>query len=177
MQFEEYSQLAEKTLSPAPERLEPYEIHALESGQDYIQKAGNYFDDIKRAIFYKKEEYKQKLVMDAVMNPNLKNPLYLSKEKMDLLHAAVGLVTESIEFFDQVYKHVLLDKPLDKVNLIEELGDIDWYKNIPHRQLNISAGQVWELNIKKLEKRYPKLRFDENDAVNRNLDQERKVFE
>lgn len=50
----------------------------------------------------------------------------LGKE-LDLLHCATGLVTESAELVDCIKKHVFYGKPLDVVNIKEEIGDILWY--------------------------------------------------
>ena len=44
-----------------------------------------------------------------------------------LLHGAIGLSTESGELLDQVKKNVFYGKPLDKVNILEECGDVLWY--------------------------------------------------
>lgn len=56
----------------------------------------------------------------------------LGKE-LDLLHCATGLVTESAELVDAVKKNVFYGKPLDVVNIKEEIGDILWYIAIPVR--------------------------------------------
>lgn len=56
----------------------------------------------------------------------------LGKE-LDLLHCATGLVTESAELVDAIKKHVFYGKPLDVVNIKEELGDLLWYVAIPVR--------------------------------------------
>lgn len=56
----------------------------------------------------------------------------LGKE-LDLLHCATGLVTESAELVDAIKKHVFYGKPLDVVNIKEELGDLLWYIAIPVR--------------------------------------------
>ena len=42
-----------------------------------------------------------------------------------LLHAAMGLCTESGEFMDMMKKHILYGKTIDEVNLKEELGDLE----------------------------------------------------
>lgn len=47
-----------------------------------------------------------------------------------LLHAAIGLCTESGELLDAYKKHIFYGKPLDHVNIKEELGDICWYMAI-----------------------------------------------
>lgn len=56
----------------------------------------------------------------------------LGKE-LDLLHCATGLVTESAELVDAIKKHVFYGKPLDVVNIKEEIGDLLWYIAIPVR--------------------------------------------
>ena len=45
----------------------------------------------------------------------------------DLDHCALGLVTEVAEIVDQYKKHWFYNKPLDMVNIKEEIGDILWY--------------------------------------------------
>ena len=47
-----------------------------------------------------------------------------------LLHGVIGLVTETSELLDAIKKSLFYGKPLDKTNLIEELGDLLWYKYI-----------------------------------------------
>ncbi len=42
----------------------------------------------------------------------------------------MGTVTEVGELADQVKRHVFYGLDLDKENLIEELGDIEWYLSI-----------------------------------------------
>jgi hypothetical protein len=47
--------------------------------------------------------------------------------KHDVLHAAMGLVTESAELIDALKKHHAYGRPIDWVNLREEIGDVLWY--------------------------------------------------
>ena len=42
-------------------------------------------------------------------------------------HMALGILGELGEILDAVKKHYVYGKPLDKVNLMEEVGDIFWY--------------------------------------------------
>ena len=46
---------------------------------------------------------------------------------MNMLHMRMGVVTEIGEFVDQIKKHLIYKKPLDVVNLGEEVADIMWY--------------------------------------------------
>ena len=75
-----------------------------------------------------------------------------------LTTAGVGLAAESGEFLEIVKKMVFQGKPWDDANrehLIIELGDIMWYVAQATQALDISFEEVIEVNIKKLEKRYP----------------------
>lgn len=93
-----------------------------------------------------------------------------------LLHAGMGLCTETGEFQDAQKRKLFYGKPWDRNNLIEELGDTLWYIAIACDALQISMIDVMIRNINKLRARYPE-KFDEEKAVNRNLDAERKALE
>jgi NTP pyrophosphatase (non-canonical NTP hydrolase) len=93
-----------------------------------------------------------------------------------LLHAAMGLCTEAGEFMDMLKKHILYGKPLDEINLKEELGDKLWYTALALDELKSTFDQCMETNIEKLRARYPN-KFTEHDALNRDLTKERKILE
>jgi NTP pyrophosphatase (non-canonical NTP hydrolase) len=93
-----------------------------------------------------------------------------------LLHAAMGMVTESGEFMDALKKYIFYGKPLDLVNLREEIGDQDWYKAIACDEIGSDFESIWEIIIAKLKARY-KGKFNETGAVSRDLNEERKILE
>lgn len=93
-----------------------------------------------------------------------------------LLHAAMGLCTEAGEFMDMLKKHILYGKPIDTVNLAEELGDIQWYDALAVDALEETLSDILERNIRKLRARYPN-KFTEHDALNRDLKTEREILE
>lgn len=95
---------------------------------------------------------------------------------LDLLHAGLGLATEAGEFVDAIKKHVFYGKPLDMVNLQEELGDVLWYIGFICQRNGWSMEKIMEQNIKKLQIRYPE-KFTQSDALNRELGAERHVLE
>lgn len=45
----------------------------------------------------------------------------------DLLHAALGVITEGGELVDAYKRHLVYGKELDTLNLVEEVGDVLWY--------------------------------------------------
>ena len=93
-----------------------------------------------------------------------------------LLHAGIGLATESGEFLDALKKHVFYGKALDRTNLKEEVGDLLWYCAIALDELGSSFEEVQATNIAKLKARYPN-KFTMGDAENRDLKAERKILE
>jgi NTP pyrophosphatase (non-canonical NTP hydrolase) len=96
-----------------------------------------------------------------------------AKEKM--LHAVIGLVTESSELLDQFKKHIFYKKELDLVNVKEEMGDVMRYVAILLRELDLDFHQILDDNITKLKKRYGE-KFDEGKAANRDIDNELSHF-
>lgn len=99
-----------------------------------------------------------------------------SNSTVRLLHAAMGMATEAAEFLDAIKKYVFYGKDLDKVNLVEEIGDKLWYIGIALDELGVGIETAQVANIAKLKKRYSS-KFKEAEAANRNLDGERKVVE
>jgi NTP pyrophosphatase (non-canonical NTP hydrolase) len=93
-----------------------------------------------------------------------------------LLHGALGLVTESGEFADVLKKHIFYGKPIDEVNLSEEVGDLFWYCAIIADALGEDFGDIMARNVAKLRARYPD-KFTEYDALHRYVDAERTILE
>ena len=93
-----------------------------------------------------------------------------------LLHASFGLSTESGELLDALKKHIFYGRPLDLVNISEEMGDLFWYLAILSDELGLEFEKIMEKNIEKLKARYGH-RFTENQAFERNLEKEREILE
>jgi NTP pyrophosphatase (non-canonical NTP hydrolase) len=98
------------------------------------------------------------------------------KKTVRILHAAMGLTTEAGEVMDALKKHLMYGKPLDTVNLKEEVADSMWYMAILADTLGFEFEEVMKTNIAKLKARYGE-KFTEEAALNRNLDGERKILE
>ena len=106
---------------------------------------------------------------------NLGN-LALDMGKIRILHATMGLCTESGELTDQLKKHLFYGAELDRVNLIEEAGDLMWYLAILFDELNTSFEEVMSSNNAKLRSRYPE-KFTPKHAARRDLVGERYILE
>ena len=87
-----------------------------------------------------------------------------------LMTAALGLTAESGEFTEVVKKIFLQGKPYTEENVFHmkrELGDICWYLAQACMALDTTFDEVIEMNVEKLESRYPGGSFDVHHSENR----------
>ena len=71
-----------------------------------------------------------------------------------LIHMALGISGEAGELLDSIKKTTMYCKPIDIDNIVEELGDLEFYMEGLRNSLNITREQVLEQNISKLRTRY-----------------------
>ena len=87
-----------------------------------------------------------------------------------LLTAALGLSAESGEFTEVVKKIVFQGKPYNEENIFHmkrELGDICWYLAQAFMALDTDFNEILEMNVEKLQSRYPGGTFDVHKSENR----------
>ena len=87
-----------------------------------------------------------------------------------LLTAALGLTAESGEFTEVVKKIILQGKPYNEDNVFHmkrELGDICWYLAQACMAVDTTFDEIIEMNVDKLNARYPGGEFDVHKSENR----------
>lgn len=75
-----------------------------------------------------------------------------------LVHASLGLCTESGEVTTEVKRMAIYGKLLDeerKQHIAEEIGDVMWYLAIAADAIGMQMGDIAEANIAKLKERFP----------------------
>lgn len=140
-------------------------------------------DKIKKALFYGKDfpagmDWPNPL--DGLTCHELPVECFSADEDkaegIDVLHAILGIATESGELLEALAIGLFGDDGFDVVNVAEEVGDIFWYQAI----LAHVAGKTFEgiqaTNIAKLRARFPN-KFTEYDAQVRDLASERVILE
>lgn len=90
----------------------------------------------------------------------------LSADDAHLLHMAVGICGEAGELLDAIKKKVIYRKELDVENVIEELGDLEFYMEGMRQKLGISRELCVQRNTEKLTKRYGEV-YSNEAAVKR----------
>lgn len=79
---------------------------------------------------------------------------------------AVGLVGEAGEVADLVKKEAGHGHTFETAIMGRELGDVLWYVAVLAKEYGLSLEQVAQMNVVKLQKRYPE-GFTVEDSVNR----------
>ena len=80
-----------------------------------------------------------------------------------ILHAHMGISSETGEIGDCIKKHFIYGQPLDTGNLVEECGDLLWYISLMLSACGSTMEQTMQENISKLKLRYPE-KFTEEHA-------------
>lgn len=100
----------------------------------------------------------------------------MNEQTSKLVHYALGITGEAGELADAVKKCIRDGQDIDRVNMIEEIGDCLWYLGNMLNALGSTFEDAMEKNIAKLSVRYPD-GFTESGSSNRAIEKERKVLE
>lgn len=87
---------------------------------------------------------------------------------VDLVIGAMGLCGEAGEVSEVIKKIVFHGHKMDALKIADELGDVLWYMAHIARTIGISLETIAEMNIQKLEKRYPD-GFSTEKSINREV--------
>lgn len=176
-------------------RTDVYKTHAhfLYDLNMFIE-AGCNADLLKRSLFYKEDiektkarglgfQIKNRKLYDDINviqlteeDKPVEEQLRLSDQKIDIIHACLGMISEAGEILEEVLKATVEKRELDIVNLKEEAGDQLWYNALFLRSIGSDFETEAKNNIAKLSKRYPD-KFSSENALERNLEEERELLE
>ena len=116
-------------------------------------------------IYPDETDYREKVA--ALQKPGAEIITELTPKKASALHMAVGVSGESGELLDAIKKWVMYGKPLDVENVIEELGDLEFYMEGLRAELGLTREAVILANIAKLNKRYTSGKYSNQQAQDR----------
>jgi NTP pyrophosphatase (non-canonical NTP hydrolase) len=91
----------------------------------------------------------------------------LTGDECHTIHMIMGICGEAGELLDAVKKAVIYRKNLDRTNVIEELGDIEFYLEGFRQSVGIHRDETIKENMDKLSKRYAKISYTDEAAQNR----------
>ena len=82
-------------------------------------------------------------------------------------HARGGVCEEAGELSTCLKRHVVQGKPLDRANLVEELGDLRFFMQAVMNLFDVDEQIVLQANAEKLSARYKSLTYTQEAAWNR----------
>lgn len=100
---------------------------------------------------------------------NLKKPgrdiaATITANQADMMHMAIGIAGEAGELLDAVKRHVIYNKLMDYGNLIEEMGDLEFFLEGLRQQIDVTREHVLQMNMNKLAKRYKEKQYSDAAA-------------
>lgn len=104
------------------------------------------------------DEYQTKAI--KFLNPSVKG-------KNLILNAALGCCSEAGEIAEAIKQHFFQGHPLDIKHLMKEAGDLLWYTSALVTAYKESLENVAQMNLDKLNTRYPGGEFTVERSVNR----------
>jgi NTP pyrophosphatase (non-canonical NTP hydrolase) len=100
----------------------------------------------------------------ALVKPGADIVISLTAEKANQWHLATGVAGEAGELLDAVKKSAIYNKPLDLENVVEELGDLEFYMEGLRQSIGITRDEVLAFNQAKLSKRYSSGKYSDKQA-------------
>lgn len=175
----EFARLCSRTspidLAPIKERLEnktlEYEmITLLERLSGIVRK----LDDIKKFSFYGKvTPYIENVFKNGLDSVSISQ---YNEKNIQVVHSVLGIVTEGGELVEMLLNHLKNGYPIDEINFVEELGDVEWYVAEGSKAVNIPMSSILGIVIAKLQKRFPE-KYNNESAIIRDLTSERMLLE
>lgn len=103
-------------------------------------------------------------LVENLMKPGEKIVDTLVPAEADAAHMALGIAGEAGELVDMIKKMVIYGKIIPMKEVIEEMGDLEFYLEGLRQTLCITREEVLEANINKLQKRYSSGSYSDNQA-------------
>lgn len=103
----------------------------------------------------------------ALCKPGAQILAMMTPHKCHLNHMAMGVAGEAGELVDAVKRYTIYNKPLDRANVIEELGDLRFYMAGLMEELSITDEEVLAATVQKLGTRYASGSYSDKQAQER----------
>lgn len=148
-----------------------------------LSAIGSVADRVKKYVFYGRQlertEYQNVFKLDIESRLLNFDSFIMNKENRSgnarLFHALLGILTEAAEIANAMIAAIETGNEMDVVNLVEEIGDVQWYVAVGADAIGQDLSDIMEANVEKLgRKRYKSGGFTaaEADVANRDTEHE-----
>lgn len=145
--------------------------------QPNLEDTQNYYTEFaKQSVPHQLHAYSQ--MVDSLESPvkDFMQAAVLTTANCRAIHVALGIASEAGEIADAIKKLMAYGRPLDLVNLDEEIGDVLWYIQLYCNVRKVRIEEIMAQNYAKLRTRYGD-KFSQEACFNRNLEVERQNLE
>ena len=137
-------------------------VYALSGALGRIARAADELDAIKKVVIYNKPSTEVELPEGLA---GVEMPSHFNANKAHLIHMLVGIAGEVGELIEGVVPYLFADIPMDEENIVEELGDLEFYLEGLRQGLDFSREQTLKANKHKLlGKRYASGAYSDEQA-------------
>ena len=133
----------------------------------YGEACARHFERIANDILVVPEPSDYSVMVGVLAKPGDEILQSLSPLDCHLWHMASCIPGEAGELFDAIKKSIIYRKPLDRANVIEEFGDLEFYMEGLRQGLDITREETISANVAKLSKRYADLTYSDKAAQER----------
>lgn len=112
-------------------------------------------------------ETEHAMMVAALMKPGTDIMDQLTPSSCNMIHAVMGISGEAGELLDAVKKAAIYRKPINRENIVEELGDLEFYMEALRSELRITREETLKANMVKLAVRYNQYRYSDQAAIDR----------
>lgn len=154
----------------------------------FIEAAAE-LDRYKKLMFYGEDFNKKRFadpfveggkrgdrILEGTVNMTIDGPWLGDEQAEQVIHAVLGIASEAGEVAEALFNVAARGHEGDRVNFLEEVGDLQWYEAMLARVFSTDFDAIQRTNIAKLRERFPD-KFTQDAANNRNLGAERAVLE
>lgn len=164
MNYSEFVRSRFKSGEKIAEEMTPHKAMWLAIQSYYVFQQATQLDKVKKYAIYNKVD-SDVAGWSQLGIGHYKN-LKLTSDQAELLHAAIGIAGEAGELLDAVRKHVFDGQPLDRENVIEELGDLGFFIEAFFQIIGVTRVEIDAYNMAKLFERY-KDGYSDQQAIER----------
>lgn len=166
-----YPQLAMRTNKPGNEMTMDSKLwKSLNTSHAAIMEGCYKADRLKASLVYgaKNKEFGYSAFPDM--------PRPLKPYELEMLHAILGIISEGGELLEMFMDRVSTGRCVDRVNGVEEAGDVQWFLQLLLKSLRSTQEEAMHMNIEKLHKRFGE-KYSDLAGLVRDQESERELLE
>lgn len=153
MNYSEFVRSRFKSGKKIAAEMTPHKAALMNMISGQVVDSTNSLDLVKKYAIYNKQNTASRTPVSLDERRFYEN-FRPTPSQCELLHAAIGIAGEAGELLDAVRKLFFEGQPLDRENVIEELGDLGFFIEAALQALDVDRAYIEAVNQSKLTERF-----------------------